>query len=157
MQRGELATYNWVLLGNCMTVLLALLLNVAIKTICQQLVAQSVVSLNKTCYRCAPAKCHSHLFAASTLVCCVTVAMYLTLSVWNAVVNGEQSQLLGDIHIALLKLLQADMEEAYATGAIQVCCSHPGLFSPSFHLILCQFWTQPDIALISYDLLQHLS
>ena len=39
--------------------------------------------------------------------------------------NGEQSRLLGDIHIALLKLLQADMEEAYATGAIQVrslCC-----------------------------------
>ena len=38
--------------------------------------------------------------------------------------NGEQSKLLGDIHIALLKLLQADMEEAYATGAIQVCASY---------------------------------
>lgn len=36
-----------------------------------------------------------------------------------AVVNGEQSQLLGQIHIALLRLLQMDLEEAHATGAIQ--------------------------------------
>lgn len=38
----------------------------------------------------------------------------------HAVVNGEQSQLLGQIHIALLRLLQMDLEEAHATGAIQV-------------------------------------
>ena len=37
----------------------------------------------------------------------------------TAVVNGEQSQLLGQIHIALLRLLQMDLEEAHATGAIQ--------------------------------------
>ena len=36
-----------------------------------------------------------------------------------AVVNGVQSQLLGEIHIALLRLLQMDLEEAHATGAIQ--------------------------------------
>ncbi len=36
-----------------------------------------------------------------------------------AVVNGEQSRLLGEIHISLLRLLQMDLEEAHATGAIQ--------------------------------------
>lgn len=38
----------------------------------------------------------------------------------EAVVEGESSQLLGEIHVALLRLLQADMEESHATGAIQV-------------------------------------
>ena len=36
-----------------------------------------------------------------------------------AVADGVQSQLLGEIHIALLRLLQMDLEEAHATGAIQ--------------------------------------
>lgn len=49
-----------------------------------------------------------------------TMISELDLSTVSAVMHGEQSRLLGEIHIALLKLLQADMEEAYATGAIQV-------------------------------------
>lgn len=38
----------------------------------------------------------------------------------EAVVEGESNRLLGEIHVALLRLLQADMEESHATGAIQV-------------------------------------
>lgn len=38
----------------------------------------------------------------------------------EAVVEGESSRLLGEVHVALLRLLQADMEESHATGAIQV-------------------------------------
>ncbi len=37
-----------------------------------------------------------------------------------AVVLGERSRLLGEIHVGLLRLLQADMEEAHASGATQV-------------------------------------
>lgn len=40
-------------------------------------------------------------------------------SLLQAVADGVQSQLLGEIHIALLRLLQMDLEEAHATGAIQ--------------------------------------
>ena len=36
-----------------------------------------------------------------------------------AVVSGEQSRLLANVHIALLCLLQMDLEDAHATGAIQ--------------------------------------
>ena len=36
-----------------------------------------------------------------------------------AVVSGEQSRLLANVHIALLRLLQMDLEDAHATGAIQ--------------------------------------
>ncbi|EIE24672.1 hypothetical protein COCSUDRAFT_46901 [Coccomyxa subellipsoidea C-169] len=36
-----------------------------------------------------------------------------------AVVLGERSRLLGEIHVGLLRLLQADMEEAHASGATQ--------------------------------------
>jgi DDT domain len=38
----------------------------------------------------------------------------------QAVVEGESNRLLGEVHVALLRLLQADMEESHATGAIQV-------------------------------------
>ncbi|KAK9816480.1 hypothetical protein WJX72_000803 [[Myrmecia] bisecta] len=37
----------------------------------------------------------------------------------TAVVDGEKSRLLGEIHVGLLRLLQADMEESHATGATQ--------------------------------------
>ena len=37
-----------------------------------------------------------------------------------AVALGERSRLLGEIHVGLLRLLQADMEEAHASGATQV-------------------------------------
>ncbi|KAL3160989.1 hypothetical protein ABBQ38_009378 [Trebouxia sp. C0009 RCD-2024] len=40
-----------------------------------------------------------------------------------AVVTGEQSRLLADVHIALLRLLQMDLEDAHATGAIQASCA----------------------------------
>lgn len=33
---------------------------------------------------------------------------------------GQDSSLWGDVHITLLRLLQADMEESYATGAVNV-------------------------------------
>lgn len=38
----------------------------------------------------------------------------------GAVAEGQRSRLLGEVHTALLRLLQADMEEAHATGAVQV-------------------------------------
>lgn len=38
----------------------------------------------------------------------------------QAVVAGDKSRLLGEIHVGLLRLLQADMEESHATGALQV-------------------------------------
>ena len=38
----------------------------------------------------------------------------------GALVGGNASRLLGEVHIALLRLLQADMEEAHALGAVQV-------------------------------------
>eukprot|EP00884_Botryococcus_braunii_P016830 jgi/Botrbrau1/3830/Bobra.0183s0056.2 len=37
----------------------------------------------------------------------------------EAVLEGQGNRLLGEIHVALLRLLQADMEESHATGAIQ--------------------------------------
>jgi hypothetical protein len=50
------------------------------------------------------------------------------LGVWSvrvgqllqALVDGPRSQLLGELHIGMLRILQADMEEAHATGAMQV-------------------------------------
>ena len=41
----------------------------------------------------------------------------------SAVADGVQSQLLSDIHVALLRLLQMDLEDAHATGAIQASFS----------------------------------
>lgn len=51
------------------------------------------------------------------------------LGLWPATVDelltafalGERSRLLGEIHVGLLRLLQADMEEAHASGVSQVC------------------------------------
>ena len=40
----------------------------------------------------------------------------------QALLDGEKSCLLGEIHIAMLRIVQADMEEAHATGAMQVKC-----------------------------------
>lgn len=55
-----------------------------------------------------------------TCRCCLHQCACIDWGCAHAVVNGEQSQLLGQIHIALLRLLQMDLEEAHATGAIQV-------------------------------------
>ena len=41
------------------------------------------------------------------------------MSTCLAVVSGEQARLLANVHIALLRLLQMDLEDAHATGAIQ--------------------------------------
>ena len=38
-----------------------------------------------------------------------------------ALAAGESSRLLGEVHVGLLRLLQADMEEAHASGAGQAC------------------------------------
>jgi len=38
----------------------------------------------------------------------------------QAVFDGQDSLLLGAIHIAMLRLVQADMEEAHASGAASV-------------------------------------
>ena len=38
----------------------------------------------------------------------------------QALLDGEKSRLLGEIHIGMLRIVQADMEEAHATGAMQV-------------------------------------
>lgn len=38
----------------------------------------------------------------------------------QALVDGEKSSLLGELHITMLRIVQADMEEAHATGAMQV-------------------------------------
>ncbi len=43
-------------------------------------------------------------------------------------VAGSASRLLGEVHIALLRLLQADMEEAHALGAVQVPHARPLVF-----------------------------
>ena len=50
------------------------------------------------------------------------------LGLWPATVDelltafalGERSRLLGEIHVGVLRLLQADMEEAHASGVSQV-------------------------------------
>lgn len=39
----------------------------------------------------------------------------------GAVAAGGRSRLLGQIHIALLRVILADMEEAHASGALQAC------------------------------------
>ena len=39
----------------------------------------------------------------------------------RAVVDGQRSRLLGEVHMGMLRIVQADMEEAHATGAMQVC------------------------------------
>lgn len=53
----------------------------------------------------------------------------------QALLEGEKSPLLGEIHISMLRIVQADMEEAHATGAMQVeCISWKACFSlGSFH------------------------
>ena len=51
----------------------------------------------------------------------------------QALVDGEKSRLLGELHMGMLRIVQADMEEAHATGAMQVrslagtnpCCICP--------------------------------
>lgn len=48
----------------------------------------------------------------------------------GAVAAGAASRLLGEVHIALLRLLQADMEEAHALGAVQVLRAHAPLIYP---------------------------
>ena len=60
----------------------------------------------------------------------------------SAVVNGEQSQLLSKIHIALLRLLQMDLEDAHATGAIQASFIQPCTLRPVCHEhALCEYCT----------------
>ena len=38
----------------------------------------------------------------------------------QSLVDGSRSRLLAEVHIAMLRIVQADMEEAHATGAMQV-------------------------------------
>lgn len=38
----------------------------------------------------------------------------------RALIDGEKSRFLGEMHISMLRIVQADMEEAHATGAMQV-------------------------------------
>lgn len=38
----------------------------------------------------------------------------------QSLLDGTRSSLLAEIHTGLLRVLQADMEEAHATGAMQV-------------------------------------
>lgn len=38
----------------------------------------------------------------------------------QSLVDGSRSRVLAEVHIAMLRIVQADMEEAHATGAMQV-------------------------------------
>lgn len=59
----------------------------------------------------------------------------------QALIDGEKSRFLGELHIAMLRIMQADMEEAHATGAMQVSfrpvvCTHsPGDCEARLHQI----------------------
>jgi hypothetical protein len=44
-----------------------------------------------------------------------------------ALVAGQSSRLLGEVHVGLLRLLQADMEEAHASGTGQACYCNAAL------------------------------
>ena len=83
------------------------------------------------------------------------------LGLWPATVDellaalaaGQGSRLCGEVHTALLRLLQADMEEAHATGAVQVCVSqkrprvvcNQGIFPANSRLLSCD--EDPDMPL----------
>lgn len=108
------------------------------------------------------AACHKRWQGKS---CCSGVAVQLpilpvschalSLCLLCAVMNGEQSRLLGEIHIALLKLLVADMEEAYATGAIQVAFGF--LASPVLAQVLCNALPAVQAVVYKQSKLLHLS
>ena len=53
-------------------------------------------------------------------LCCALLCAVLCLQVDEllaAVLGGTYSSLLGAVHIQLMRVIQADMEEAHATGA----------------------------------------
>ena len=56
-----------------------------------------------------------HSFGSLLGVWKVTVPQVL-----QALIDGEKSRFLGELHISMLRIVQADMEEAHATGAMQV-------------------------------------
>ena len=56
---------------------------------------------------------------------------YMTFTqLLQALLDGQHSQQLGDLHMSMIRIIQADMEEAHATGAMQVSRS------ASYHLLL---------------------
>ena len=81
--------------------------------------------------RCAPrlTLIFPPLSIKTLLVILVIQVQCFVLRVWSigvcellrAVVDGQRSRLLGELHIGMLRIVQADMEEAHATGAMQVC------------------------------------
>ena len=56
----------------------------------------------------------------------------------QALVDGERSRLLGELHIGMLRIVQADMEEAHATGAMQARSPLPPLPHLKQHIHRCR-------------------
>lgn len=52
-----------------------------------------------------------------SLLCIPPITVHKLL---RALQRGEKSRLLGELHISMIRIVQADMEEAHATGAMQV-------------------------------------
>lgn len=59
------------------------------------------------------------LLTTDTMASQLLSSLQLVVHAALAVVSGEQSWLLAEVHMAFLRLLQMDLEDAYATGAIQ--------------------------------------